>query len=159
MHLFYSEQIIPVSLNQAWDFFSNPANLMVLTDPKMKMKMESENGLTPIFEGKVLKIRVQLFRIFPTSFLSEITEIKAPDYFIDTQLTGTFAFWQHKHSLLKAEGGTKILDEVSLKFPLGLVGVLAYHLFGKRQLETVFAYRKMVLENRFGIYKTNLIVK
>lgn len=150
MHKFISEQTVPISLDQAWEFFSNPANLIVLTNPKMKMKMESENGLMPIFEGKVLKIKITLFGIFPSSFLSEITEIKAPDYFIDTQLTGPFAFWQHKHSLIKVEGGTKVLDEVTLKFPLGLLGVLAYHLFGKRQLEMVFAYRKRVLEDRFG---------
>ena len=150
MDTFHSEQNLPISLEQAWEFFSNPANLIVLTNPKMKIKMESENGLMPIFEGKVLKIKIALFGIFPSAFLSEITEIKAPDYFIDTQLTGPFAFWQHKQSLIKVEGGTKVLDEVTLKFPLGLLGVLAYNLFGKRQMETVFAYRKLVLENTFG---------
>lgn len=153
MHQFYTEQIIPVPLDQAWNFFSNPANLMVLTHPKMKMKMESQNGLTPIFEGKVLKIKVKLFGIFSTSFLSEITEIKAPNYFMDTQLTGPFAFWQHKHSLSKVEGGTKVIDEITLKFPLGFVGTVAYDLFGKKYLIKIFAYRKLVLEKQFGIYK------
>ena len=119
MHTFHSEQYLPIPLEQAWEFFANPANLMVLTDSKMKMKMESENGLTPIFTGKVLKITVKLFGLFPSSFLSEMTEVKAPDYFIDTQLTGPFAFWQHKHLLTEIEGGTKITDEVTLKFPLG----------------------------------------
>ncbi len=153
MHTFHSEQYLPIPLEQAWEFFANPANLMVLTDSKMKMKMESENGLTPIFTGKVLKITVKLFGLFPSSFLSEMTEVKAPDYFIDKQLTGPFAFWQHKHLLTEIEGGTKITDDVTLKFPLGFIGVIAFHLFGKKYLQKIFAYRKLVLEKQFGVYK------
>ena len=154
MHYFHSEQNLPISLEQAWEFFSNPANLMVLTNPKMKMQMESKNGLTPIFAGKVLKISVKLFGFFPSSFLSEMTEVKPPDYFIDTQLTGPFAFWQHKHLLTEIEGGTKITDDVTLKFPLGWLGVIAFHLFGKKYLQKIFAYRKLVLEQQFGVYKS-----
>lgn len=153
MHHFHSEQDLPISKEQAWEFFSNPANLMVLTHPKMQMQMESENGLIPIFAGKVLKIKIKLFGFFPSFFLSEMTEIKAPDYFIDTQLTGPFAFWQHKHLLTKIEGGTKITDDVTLKFPLGFLGVVAYHLFGKKHLIKIFAYRKLVLEKQFGVYR------
>ena len=152
MHLFKSEQNLPISINQAWDFFSNPANLMVLTHPKMKMKMESENGLNPIFKGKILKISVTLFGFFPSTFLSEISEVQAPDFFIDTQLKGPFAFWQHKHLLTEIDGGTKITDEVTLKFPLGFIGVVANYLFGKKYLENVFKYRKKVLDERFGVY-------
>lgn len=152
MHKFHSEQNLPVSKDQAWVFFSDPANLMLLTDSKMQMKMESKNGLTPIFAGKVLKITVKLFGLFPSSFLSEMTEVKAPDYFIDTQLTRPFAFWQHKHLLTEIEGGTKITDEVTLKFPLGFIGVIAFHLFGKKHLQKIFAYRKVALEKQFGVY-------
>ena len=116
----------------------------------MKMTMESENGLLPIFEGKVLKIGIRIFGIFPSSFLSEITEIKPLEYFIDTQLTGPFAYWQHKHLLIKTETGVKIHDQISLKFPLGWIGQMAYHIFGKSHLQGVFEYRKKVLEEKFG---------
>ncbi|MFM9944695.1 MAG: SRPBCC family protein [Bacteroidia bacterium] len=149
MHHFKSEQLIPVSIAEAWDFFSNPANLIVLTNPNLKMKMESENGLTPIFAGKILKIRVKLFGFFPSSFLSEITEVEAPKFFIDTQLKGPFAFWQHKHLLSEIEGGTRITDEVTLKFPLGFLGIIAYRVFGKMYMKTIFDYRKLVLEKKF----------
>jgi len=118
----------------------------------MKMEMESENGLVPIFAGKVLKIKIKLLGIFPSSFLSEMTEVKGPDYFIDTQLTGPFAYWQHKHSFIEIPSGTKITDEVNLKFPLGILGLLVYRLFGKKHLEGIFYYRKKVLEERFGVY-------
>jgi ligand-binding SRPBCC domain-containing protein len=150
MHYFTSEQNLSISLEEAWSFFSNPANLIVLTHPKMGMTMTSDNGLTPIFEGKVLKIGIKIFGIFPSSFLSEITEIKPLEYFIDTQLTGPFAYWQHKHLLIKTENGVTIVDQINLKFPLGLIGQFAYKLFGKRHLQNVFNYRKQVLVNRFG---------
>ncbi len=153
MHRFYTEQNLPVSKDQVWKFFSDASNLMILTHPKMKMTMESENGLTPIFEGKILKIKIKLFGIFPSFFLSEITELQAPDFFIDTQLKGPFAYWQHKHLLTEIDGGTKITDEVTFKFPLGFMGVAAYHLFGKEYLKGVFDYRKIVLEKRFGVFE------
>ena len=154
MHHFTTVQNLPIPLEQAWEFFSNPSNLMVLTHSKMKMQMGSENGLTPIFKGKLLRIRIKLFGFFPTTFLSEITEVQAPSKFIDTQLKGPFAFWQHKHILTEIDGGTKITDDLKFKFPLGFLGLLAYHLFGKKYLKTIFEYRKMVLEKKFGVYKT-----
>lgn len=153
MHHFQTTQDLPVSLDQAWDFFSDPANLIVLTHPKMDVWMESENGLTPIFPGKILKIRIKLFGYIPSSFLSEITEVKAPHYFIDTQLKGPFGYWQHKHLLTTIDGGTRVTDDVKFKFPMGPLGVLAYNIFGKQYLKGIFDYRHMFLEKKFGKFK------
>ena len=39
-------QFLPVSITDAWDFFSNPANLKTITPPYMGFDITSENACT-----------------------------------------------------------------------------------------------------------------
>jgi len=39
---FKQVQIVPISLERAWEFFSNPKNLSVITPPEMNFRVTSE---------------------------------------------------------------------------------------------------------------------
>jgi ligand-binding SRPBCC domain-containing protein len=38
MHQFKAEQFLPITKEKAWDFFSSPKNLSVITPPEMDFK-------------------------------------------------------------------------------------------------------------------------
>ncbi|MFZ2101298.1 MAG: hypothetical protein WAU86_12115, partial [Oricola sp.] len=64
-----------------------------------------------------------------------------PHGFIDMQLSGPYAVWEHTHTFAPIESGTLIDDQVRYRLPLSPLGDIAYPLV-RRQLERIFAYRQ-----------------
>jgi uncharacterized protein (TIGR01777 family) len=64
--------------------------------------------------------------------------------FVDSQIKGPFAFWQHTHSFFSLPpSNSQILDKINVRFPLG--NALALPFLGK-ELRRVFKYRADVLQ-------------
>jgi ligand-binding SRPBCC domain-containing protein len=83
-------------------------------------------------------------------WLTEITHVQAPYYFVDEQRFGPYALWHHQHWFEEVEGGIKMTDLVHYALPLGVLGRLAHAAFVKKRLEEIFDYRFRTLERRFG---------
>jgi ligand-binding SRPBCC domain-containing protein len=93
-------QALPITLTEAWDFFSWPANLDEITPPGINMAMLNEPG-EKIFAGQIITYRIKPFLGIPIFWMTEITHIKDRHYFVDEQRFGPFAIWHHLHSLRK----------------------------------------------------------
>jgi ligand-binding SRPBCC domain-containing protein len=89
---------------------------------------------------------------FKTKWVSEITQFKDRDYFVDVQLYGPYSFWHHKHFIRAIEGGVEMEDFIHYKVPLGWLGQLVHPIIVKPKLENVFNFRKTQLEAIFGVY-------
>ncbi|MFW6205724.1 MAG: SRPBCC family protein [Gemmatimonadota bacterium] len=48
----------------------------------------------------------------------------------------------HEHRFRAVGGGTEVTDTVTYALPLGPIGRLAHGLFVRRQLASIFAYRR-----------------
>ena len=144
-------QKLPISVDEAWTFLCNPANLSKLTPPKMNMKIISMED-RPIYAGQVLQYSVTPLPGFKTKWVSEITQFKDRDYFVDVQLYGPYSFWHHKHFIRAIEGGVEMEDLIHYKVPLGWLGQLVQPIIVKPKLEDVFNFRKTQLEAIFGEY-------
>src|SRR5262249_17755458 len=86
----------------------------------------------------------------PISWKTLITAYQPPDFFEDEQVRGPYAFWKHRHSFERIEGGTRISDRVEYDLPLGPLGAIAQELAVKRQLRGIFEYRQRKLKDLLG---------
>ena len=58
LHRFEAEQVLPIDLEEAWAFFSNPANLNEITPPEMAFDVTSELP-DAMYPGLIVTYRVR----------------------------------------------------------------------------------------------------
>jgi ligand-binding SRPBCC domain-containing protein len=64
-----------------------------------------------------------------------------PMSFVDRQVAGPVAFWEHEHSMRAHEGGTELLDRITLSYRPGLRHGWTRLVFSRLALRALFAYR------------------
>lgn len=149
IHVLRQEQRLPISIEEAWEFFSSPRNLEEITPEDMGFRIESCLSET-MHVGQIITYRVNLA---PGIWMPWVTEIKAVDEgrsFVDEQRFGPYKFWHHLHTFDEIEGGVLIGDLVYYAVPFWPFGELARKVLVKPKLERIFGFRTQVLEERFG---------
>lgn len=145
-HHFKTEQQLAIDLKKAWDFFSSPNNLSLITPPELDFKVVSDTGDKGVFEGMQIDYIVKpLFRI-PLKWKTEICEVKAPWSFTDRQVKGPFRLWEHSHLFIENENGILVRDHVSYQMPFGILGKMAHGWVVSKQIQHIFNYRKEILK-------------
>ncbi len=140
------KQFLPVTLSEAWNFFSNPANLGRITPPAMNFIIRSEVP-AKIYPGLIILYRVSPVFGIPVKWVTEITYAEEPFFFIDEQRSGPYAIWHHEHRFEEVAGGVMMTDKLFYKVPFGIFGVVADWLFVHRKVLSIFTYRTKVLTN------------
>ena len=147
-------QKIPVSLEQAWDFFSNPANLQAITLAKMGFRIISKHHGEKMYAGQVIDYILRPLLGIPLYWMTEITHVDHKKYFVDEQRFGPYAMWHHQHHFKEIAGGVEMTDIVHYKNPFWIFGDLANSLFVKKQLKEIFDYRVDKVQELFGKWQT-----
>lgn len=148
-------QSFPVSSEMLWDFISSPKNLKEITPDYMGFNIISENLNQKIFPGMIIEYQVSPIMGIKTNWVTEITQVKEGEYFIDEQRFGPYKFWHHTHKIIPIEGGVVMEDTVLYLPPMGIIGRMANSLFIKKQLKQIFDHRKTVLQKKFGTLPIN----
>ncbi|MDA7881060.1 SRPBCC family protein [Akkermansiaceae bacterium] len=149
VHLLEQEQWLPVSVEEAWEFFSSPRNLDEITPSDLGFKIESLPS-EKMYEGEIITYKVKLL---PGVWMPWVTEIKAVtegESFIDEQRSGPYRFWHHRHYLEPKDGGTLMRDLVHYSVGKWIIGEMAHRLYVRKKLERIFSFRRRILEERFG---------
>ena len=81
--------IVPRSLEETWRFFSRPENLEALTPKDIKFNILSPVAGVEMYEGMIIQYRVSPFPGFSSDWITEITQIKHHEHFIDDQRVGS----------------------------------------------------------------------
>lgn len=146
---FEYNQVLPISQQAAWDFFSQPSNLAKITPADMHFEhVDGEEG--PIYAGQIFTHRVRPMFHIPVRWTSEIAQVEAPDYFADRQVAGPFAYWQHLHRFEAIdESNTRVTDIVHCALPGGIVGDGLGRKWMNRLLDQTFAHRHTALDDLF----------
>jgi ligand-binding SRPBCC domain-containing protein len=142
-------QILPISLEKAWDFFSDPANLATITPPGMGFHILSDHRPARMYAGQLIEYRVSPLLGIPLYWMTEITHVVEGKYFIDEQRFGPYALWHHQHHFREVEGGVEMTDIVHYKIPLGILGALADRIFVRQKLKQIFDYRFQAVSQLF----------
>jgi ligand-binding SRPBCC domain-containing protein len=100
---------------------------------------------------------------FPLRWVVRYAEYEPPLRFVDEQVTGPFARWQHEHRFEPLpDGRTRLRDIVEYEPPFGILGRIADALFIRRRLTAQFAYRhrvtKQVLEAETAEARTGHLI-
>ena len=149
MYTVEAKQFVPLSTQEAWDFFSKPANLKLLTPPEMNMRMTNEEEIE-MYPGMVISYKVAPLLGISLPWTSEITQVKKGEYFIDSMIEGPFKIWHHQHFFKSVEGGTEITDIVNYQVPLGPLGKLFHPLLVKNRVAGIFEYRNKRIKEIFS---------
>lgn len=152
LYRLHKKQLLPITLNEAWDFFSNPHNLKRITPPWLNFTVRTD-GQQEMYAGMIIEHRVSPVLRIPTTWITEITHVRAPHYFVDEQRFGPYKFWHHQHRFNEIEGGVEIEDLVHYGLPFGFLGRIVHRMMISGMLEQIFAHRQVILEEKFGTHK------
>jgi ligand-binding SRPBCC domain-containing protein len=139
IHTLRREQRLPGAPEAVFGFFADARNLEAITPPLLSFRVVTT---APIVMGAGTRIRYRL-RVhgMPVSWLTEITAWEPPYRFVDEQLTGPYALWQHTHTFEADGDATVMRDVVRYGIGYGPLGTLAHALLVRRDLQRIFDYR------------------
>jgi len=149
IYQYTTEQFLPISIRKAWDFFSSPKNLSVITPPEMDFKILTQLDDKEIYNGMLIDYTVKPLFGIPMHWQTMIIDVKPLEVFADTQLKGPYKLWHHTHTFIEKDGGVLMTDIVNYELPFGILGDWVHSLIVRKKIESIFAYRKQVLEKLF----------
>jgi len=145
-----TEQCIPISLDEAWNFFSSPLNLAKITPNEMDFVVTSTyNANTRMYPGMIITYKVSPVFGIKMNWMTEITHVKEGEYFVDEQRFGPYALWHHQHHFKVIEGGVLMTDILNYAIPYGIIGRFVNTVFVAKQIEKIFDYRKKAIIKLF----------
>lgn len=152
--LFEHVQRVPAPLPDVFAFFSHAENLGRLT-PAWSGFEQLTPGPVDMREGAIIDYRIRTAGV-PMTWRARIKVWDPPHRFVDEQLRGPFAAWEHTHRFVAIPGGVLIVDRVRYALPLGPLGHAADRLVVRRMLQAMFDHRSRVLADLFGAWPAPL---
>lgn len=146
---FETVQVVPVTLDEAWRFFSDPANLAAITPPWLGFAVTSPLP-AQMHPGMIVEYTLRPFAGIPVRWVTEITHVVDGALFVDEQRMGPYRFWHHQHHFRAVDGGVELRDIVHYALPFGPIGALVARLVVAPRVREIFRYRRRVLVERFG---------
>lgn len=135
---YVAKALLPVPVERAFAYHERPGALQRLVPPWESLEVERSDGNLEVGSRVVMKTRV--FGI-PVRWVAEHTEYDPPHLFADTQVSGPFASWDHRHEFL-ADGSQSLLtDRIAYKVPLGGLGATFGGGLARATIERMFAFR------------------
>lgn len=149
LHVLEQEQVLPISLEEAWSFFSSPRNLARITPPDMGFVIHEPFDDSPAHAGQRITYTVRPLFGIPLKWVTLIALAEGPHRFVDSQIKGPYKRWWHLHTFEGVEGGVRMRDRVEYELPLGPLGELAHVMFVRKRLQQIFAHRRETLQRLF----------
>lgn len=152
LYTIHKKQNLPITLQEAWNFISDPKNLAVITPDSMGFKTLSGDD-RQMFAGQIIHYTISPLLGLKMQWVTEITHIKDKEFFVDEQRYGPYKFWHHKHFIKEIDGGVEMEDIVHYKLPMGFLGDMMHPLMVAPKLKEIFNYRQHKLVELFGEIK------
>ncbi len=149
LHRLEADQFLPISLDEAWRFFSDPSNLPAITPPWLNLTPTSRLP-TEIHPGFIVTYDVAPFPGVRVLWVTEITHVVDHVLFVDEQRAGPYRFWHHQHHFRAVAGGTEMQDVIHYALPFGLAGDILGRGTVQQKVEGIFDYRREALKHLFG---------
>lgn len=148
------KQNLPLTLDEAWDFFSSPLNLSKITPDDMAFVVTSKmDSTTKMYPGMIITYKVSPLLGIKLNWMTEITQVQDKQYFIDEQRFGPFQFWHHEHHFKAINGGVEMTDILTYGLPLGILGQMAHGILVGNKVKEIFSFREKRTNELFGEYK------
>lgn len=144
------KQTLNINLDKAWEFFSNPLNLSKITPPWLSFKVTS-NVENKMYPGQIITYKVRPLFNIPVTWVTEITHVQEPYYFVDEQRFGPYKMWHHEHKFREVSNESIEMDDiVTYIIPLGFFGTIINEFIVEKKINEIFNYRRKILESMFN---------
>ena len=149
------KQKVNATIDEVWDFISSPANLKEITPDYMGFDITSKQLQEKMYPGMIITYVVTPILGIKTDWMTEITQVREKEFFIDEQRIGPYALWHHQHHIEPIENGVLMTDIVTYSPPFGFIGAIANSIMIKGKLEEIFDYRFQAVVKKYGEYSSN----
>ncbi len=147
---------LPVSVEKAFAYHERTGSLRRLIPPWLNARIEHSDDSLEVGSRVVVKTTVAGV---PVRWVARHTHYDPPTSFADTQISGPFESWDHRHEfqqmgppadvILPADRGTPnqagqfstLRDSITYRLPFGFAGRVLGGGVALRRLETMFAFR------------------
>lgn len=145
-----THQELPLSLHEAWDFFTQSSNLQKITPPNMGFEITGSR-VEKTYLGQMITYKIGLLLFVKTNWVTEITHFQEEKLFVDEQRFGPYAMWHHEHHFEQLPNGNSLMkDIIHYKLPFGELGNFLMGAIIRRQVKAIFDYRSMKIEELFS---------
>jgi len=149
MKTFKRSQFLPISIEEAWFFFSSPHNLSLITPKQLGLIIKSDYTSKTVSKDDLIDYTVRPLLGIPMKWKTKITDVDAPYFFVDKQIKGPYKIWEHRHTFESMENGVVMYDEVIFKLPFYPLSK-PFNSFIQKKLNYIFDYRSMRLKEIFS---------
>lgn len=147
-----NKQKLNIDKRTAWEYFSNPRNLEDITPKNLSFKITRKPLEDKMYPGMIVTYKISPFPFVSFNWVTEITQVRETEFFIDEQRFGPYRFWHHKHILHEVDSGKAIEmeDIVDYGLPFGWIGRIAGFFFIHKRIREIFTYREKYLNEKFN---------
>jgi len=146
---------LPRPRPEVFAFFADPRNLAVV-QPRWARPAWLAEPPARLEAGAFLDFAVRMAGV-PVRWRVMVREYDPPFRFVDVQLRGPFARWEHRHRFLEGperdgehRAGTWMEDRITYRLPGGALGKVAHALGAGRRVRALFDFRDARLRERFA---------
>ena len=138
---------LPKPRAEVFAFFADPVKVPSVMPPSLRVRLVAPpRAMTA---GAVFDLRLVWLGV-PLRWRAFVREYDPPVRFLDVQVRGPYARWEHRHLFLVDGQGTRVEERVVYRLPLGPLGRLAHTVLVGRQLATLWAYRRRRIGDVLG---------
>lgn len=150
MYSLKTEQVLNISLEEAWDFFSSPRNLQEITPKDVGFNILSDLP-EKMYPGMIVRYKISPIKGLSFAWTTEITQVRELNFFIDTQITGPYKIWHHQHHFTELEARKVLVkDIVHYVPPFGVLGKVLQKIYIGKRVKEIFDFRHQYLERKFN---------
>lgn len=102
-----------------------------------------------MYGGQILTYTVCPLPRLRMRWVTEISHVRRPDFFVDQQRLGPYRLWHHQHLFRSVAEGTEMEDVVHYALPFWPLGELGRTMVAAR-LDAIFEFRRQTLARMFG---------
>jgi ligand-binding SRPBCC domain-containing protein len=141
-------QTLPTTLDEAWEFISDPGNLARITPPAMDFRITSAPQAAA-YAGQIFTYTIRPLLGISMAWTTEITHVSKPDFFVDEQRFGPYRFWHHQHFFREVDEGVEVRDLVHYLLLHDHLATIMNRLVVAPRLRRIFDYRSAALHAIF----------
>ncbi len=140
---FLKESLIDAPPEKVFAFHELPDAVERLIPPWENVEVVQKADISKVGSRAIFKQK--FWGVTLSTWVAEHTKYDPPNLFEDTQISGPFKSWVHRHIIEKDEPRGSILrDEVEYEVPFSFLGIAATPLIVLPKLEKMFEYRHRV---------------
>jgi ligand-binding SRPBCC domain-containing protein len=147
MPRFETAQTLARKIEEVFDFFRRPANILRISPPDLNLQILEAPELLEL--GSRIVLQARRWGI-AQKLASKVTAFEVNARFVDELQEGPFRKWVQTHRFETIPEGTRLTYQVDFEPPGGILGMMMKASAIERDLQAVSAFRAQKLQELLG---------